>query len=417
MILKISLQPLSNFFFGGESSFNEGDERTRRSTYVLHSNKFPQQTGALGLIRNQLLIQSGLLTDNASRVKDKRRAKVLIGKTGFRLNAQNNFGVIKRISPVFLESTDGEICVPAPLDDVLIPAEGNNKVPMTFALKDATGLLYNYREKEGVYAQFQHPQNGNAKLDDLFISNKRVGITKAARPWGNPVADRDDDSGYYYQTFLGFTPEQPPSAGEHPFYIKGFCFYIELKEQIKNDDIHNDDIPYEWSDEPVQNFVDNKFTLRNAVVEFGGERSTFNMLVEKLEDSNWEIPKVIYKNTSLSDQNQLKVARLVCLSPSYVQHIEKLRSLTYLRVTQTIPFRFLQSAVDTTNHYQKVQRIDGQTSATANAPMTDLLESKLFHLLDRGSVLYFDAVNQAQVEALFKHDDFQIIGYNQYHIL
>ncbi|MHC5879382.1 hypothetical protein ACYT69_10695, partial [Streptococcus pyogenes] len=89
--------------------------------------------------------------------------------------------------------------------------------------------------------------------------------------------NRDDDSGYYYQTFLGFTPEQPPSVGEHPFYIKGFCFYIELKEQIKNDDIHNDDIPYEWSDEPVQNFADNKFTLHNAVVEFGGERSTFNM--------------------------------------------------------------------------------------------------------------------------------------------
>lgn len=407
MILKISLQPLSNFFFGGESSFNEGEERPRRSTYVLHSNKFPQQTGALGLIRNQLLIQSGLLTDNASRVKDKRRACILIGKTGFQLNTPNNFGVIKRISPVFLEASDGAICVPAPLDDVLIPTGDNEKVPMTFEIKDAKGILQNYKEKEGVYAQFQHPQNGNANLEDLFISNKRVGITKAARPWGNPVLD--NDSGYYYQTFLGFKTEKAGTNDyKQIFYVEKFCFFLELDEQISIEDIL-----YQWTDEPVKNFTDNKFTLRNAVVEFGGERSTFNMLVEKIPD--WKMPNVSYKNTLISDKHKDNVSRLICLSPAFIQDIEKLRSLTYLRVTQTIPFRFLQSAVGTTDHYQQVHRIEDQQKGNATA--TALVESKLFHLLDRGSVLYFDSANKAQIEALFKHDDFQIIGYNQYHIL
>ncbi len=412
MILKISLQPLNNFFFGGESSFNEGDERTRRTTYVLHSNKFPQQTGALGLIRNQLLIQSGLLADNASRVKDKQRAKLLIGKTGFRLNNPNNFGVIKRISPVFLEATDGQICMPAPLDDVLIPSQKEGEAPkiMTFELEDTKGLLQNYKEKEGVYAQFQHPQNGNAKLDDLFIAKKRVGITKAARPWGE--TEQDNDSGYYYQTFLGFAIKKEASEQEEApsFYVNKFCFYVELNEQISKDDFD-----YEWSDEPVQNFTDDKFTLRNAVVEFGGERSTFNMLVERIDKPDWEIPAVSYKNTLISDKHKNNVSRLICLSPSFIQDIEKLRSLTHLRVTQTIPFRFLQSAVDTTDHYQKVHRVDGQSKS--NTTVTDLVESKLFHLLDRGSVLYFDSANQEQIVKLFKHDDFQIIGYNQYHIL
>ncbi len=408
MILKISLQPLNDFFFGGESSFNEGETRTRRSNYVLHSNKFPQQTGALGLIRNQLLIQSGLLTDNASRVKDKQRAKVLIGKTGFRLNAQNNFGVIKRISPVFLEANDKEICVPAPLDDVLIPAQKKGEAPkkMTFELEDTKGILQNYEEKEGVYAQFQHPQNGNAKLDDLFISNKRVGITKAARPWGE--VNPDNDSGYYYQTFLGFVSEKETSQEKLDFYVDKFCFYIELNEQISKDDVD-----YEWADQPVKNFTDNKFTLHDAVVEFGGERSTFNMFVEKIPD--WKMPTVSYKNTLISDKHKHNVSRLMCLSPAFIQDMKKLRSLTYLSVTQAIPFRFLQSAVGMTDHYQKVHRVDDQPQGNTTA--TALVESKLFHLLDRGSVLYFDSANKAQIEALFQHGDFQIIGYNQYHIL
>lgn len=423
MILKISLQPLDNFFFGGESSFNEaGMDEFRRATYVLRSRYFPQQTGALGLVRNQLLLQSGLLKDNTAKVKDRQRAEVLIGKKGFRIGSHKaGFGVIKKLSPVFLEATDGKVCVPAPLDDVLVPTgeeEGGPK-QMVFELEKAGGaatkaLLRNYREKAGVYKQFQHPEKGNAQLEQLFTPQQRVGITKAARSWGNTVKARDDESGYYFQTFLSFKTGQKLSKEGLPFYIQGFCFYVELAEQTEKGEIG-----YEWSGGPIKNLKENQYTLQHAIVEFGGERSTFNMLVEKLEGPNWSVPATSYKNTHISEKNKENISRLVCLSPSYIQDIEKLRSLTHLRVTETVPFRFLKSSVGSTSRYQEVHRRNGGNPGekSPKSVMAGMVESKLFHLADRGSVYYFDSANRKQVEGLFQHIDFQTIGYNQYHIL
>lgn len=428
MILKISLRPLNNFFFGGESSFNEpGVDKSRRTSYVLHSRRFPQQTGALGLIRNQLLLQSGLLSDNTAKIRDKEQAKILIGPHGFRLGAkEENYGVIRKLSPVFLEAIDGKLCVPAPLDDVQIPGEENDKPPrnMVFEMKDigeneTKALLRHYREKAGVYTQFQHPDKGNALLGQLYSSHKQVGITKAARPWGNSVEKKGDESGYYYQTFLRFTPEPKPfknehSEGEPPFYIAGFCFYVELSKEATGKEIR-----YEWSEEPARNAKDNRFSLQDALVEFGGERSTFHMRVNKIDDADWPIFKTAYQNTYIAEELKNKVLRLVCLSPCYVQGLDELRLLTHLRVSETVPFRFLRSSVESTENYQEVKRKEGAQpdQAIRNQVPLGLLESKLFQLFDRGSVFYFDAEKKGQIEQLFKHKDFQTIGYNQYHIL
>jgi len=427
MILKISLHPLNNFFFGGESSFIEaGVDKSRRTSYVLHSKRFPQQTGALGLIRNQLLLQSGLLSDNTARIRDKERAKILIGPHGFRLGAkEENYGVIRKLSPVFLEAIDGKLCVPSPLDDVQIPGEekGQPLRNMVFEMKDigenaTRALLRHYREKAGAYPQFQHPDKGNARLDQLFSSHKQVGITKAARPWGNSVEKKDDESGYYYQTFLRFAPEPKTIKNEQPeevppFYIAGFCFYAELSEEVAGKGIR-----YEWSEEPMKG-EDSKFSLQNALVEFGGERSTFHMRVEKIDNAAWPVFETAYQNTSISEEMKNKVLRLVCLSPCYVQDLDKLRLLTHLRVTETVPFRFLKSSVESTEYYQEVKRREGGQSGQAAQKQvrSGLLESKLFHLYDRGSVFYFDAEKKGQIEQLLKHSDFQTIGYNQYHIL
>ena len=217
MILKISLRPLDKFFFGGEGSFREDDkDDSRRSTYLLHSRYFPQQTGVLGLVRNQRLLQSGLLESNASRMSkgNRHKAKMLICPQNFVKEKTDDFGVIQRISPVFLLGAEGAICTPAPLDDRAIPDPEDEAIshPIQFQLDklNETFLprLAHYREKEELFAQVQHPSQGNTKLTSLFVEKERVGITKAAKPWGNEVAGKDDEGGYYYQTFLQFCPKQ-----------------------------------------------------------------------------------------------------------------------------------------------------------------------------------------------------------------
>ncbi len=386
MIKKVSLRPLGKFFFGGESSFNEGGQNAgfeRRATYLLRSNPFPQQTGVLGLVRNQLLLQNGLLKDNTARIDsaDYAKAENLIGKHGFQTQHVGTYGVIKRISPIYLESSSSAMVPVSPLDDLLI----DNKAMVFQSAGDENGpfLLRNYSEKAGLFQQVQKPGSGkNQPLYDVFRSQEQVGITKAARPWAGEVQDQDDEQGYFYQNFLCFNSKQDTA--------RGFCFYVELDGT-------------------------QKIQFQNTIVEFGGERSSFQMKVEDIAGTDFPQPQVEYLHTQIAAN--VKSKRLVCLSPAFVD-MTALRTKSQLIVSQTLTFRFLQTKVKDTQDYQKLER---NTSGNNGSPsFKQTTESKLFQLLDRGSVIYFDASDPAiekDIKALFDYLSFQNIGYNQFLIL
>lgn len=417
MILKISLRPQGKYFFGGESNFNQfGADKMRRSTYMLHSRLFPQQTGALGLLRNQLLLQSGLLSDNTAKVNDRKLAKLLIGDMGFRLDSPiNGYGVIKRISPVFLQSADGALCPAAPLDDVEMK-EGSEeeKKAMVFAQENLSGnipagRLKHYREKEGISTQFQHPEHGNQEVEKLLMDEKRVGITKSTSPWDKydeNDAQEKNESGYYYQTFRQFKTER--AAPDQPFHVEGFCFYADIAPSIKDGDAE-----LKWGDSALAPNQTSGYTLQSALVEFGGERSTFQMNIEVLDgQQDWILPTVKYQHTSIENAPSSSVKRLVLLSPAFVPALSALSQATLFKVTKALTFRFLQSTVSQTRAFQAVHR-KGDVQPDTSA----LVESKLFQLFDRGSVFYFDSNKQAAVESLFDQSSFKAIGYNQYQII
>lgn len=373
MILKISLQPLGKFFFGGENSFNEGDEKNRRATYVLHSRYYPQQTGVLGLIRNQLLLQNGLLWDNSHKITDKAAAKVLIGEHGFKVGYTGNYGVIQKISPVFLADANGQALPQAPRDDVKM-AKDKETWPMTFTQKHGRTLLEGYTEKSGLCDSiYLSGEAGNLCLYKAFASIEQVGITKAAKPNGHEVSDKDDEAGYYYQTSLTLAKASP---------VRSFVFYVKMAETT----------PY---------------ILNDTIAEFGGERSSFSMKVEKTNLPAFPHPTLAYKHTKIAPEVQAK--RLVCLSPAYV-NMGSLRSASLLIVSQSLTFRFFESELAKTEHYQALQR-NGSKNGYG------LSESGLYQLLDRGSVIYFDPAQEAKITVLFESTDFQNIGYNQIIIL
>lgn len=405
MILRISLRPLDKFFFGGETSFKEiGSEDTRRSSYVLHSRLFPQQTGALGLIRNQLLLQSGLLADNSSRVKDSSMAKVLIGKHGFRNSGTtSDYGVINRISPVFLESTDQKICLPAPLLDCPPSEKGDSHMTLVFD-RNLPPLVENYSEKKGITNYFQHPSKGNVALDNLINKAKQVGITKGARPSGEAVEKKDNEAGYYYQTFLQFK-----DSVEEAFNIGAFTFFVDLKTKTQNS---AGDISLNWVDEVSSDFSAGKYTLTSSLVEFGGERSTFFMEVKKLDDATeFEYPKVQHRLTKIKSPEGKQVKALVCLSPAYIHDIHKLSEHSLIRVTESTTFRFLKSSVDTQQHHNIQRGEKAKNNGHA------VLESKRYQLLDRGSTIYFFSDHEEEIKKIFNHQSFEQIGYNQYQIV
>ena len=379
MILKISLKPLDKFFFGGENSFKEtgGNDNDRRATYLLHSRNYPQQTGILGLIRNQLLLQSGLLSDNSAQVKDKAAAKELIGDKSFRMGATGPYGIIEAVGPVFLGDAGGSSWWPAPLDDVLMKKEDDPPYAMQLEKNGRHAFLQGYLEKLGLHAQLQRISGDNLTMDAAFVTQEQVGISKGAKPWGNEIVGQDDEEGYYYQGFVRFA-----ASKENTVTPDRFCCYLKLLEA--------------------------QSPLISGIVEMGGERSTFYMDVEPMDELT-DIPEpepVAYRNTTRA----AGIATLVCMSPAWIPDQEALQKHALLLATQTIPFRFLKSEANT-DHHQNVQR------KNRHQPNGNVTESKLYQLLDRGSVVHFDAANETlknTITHLFNHPGLQQIGYNQY---
>lgn len=390
MILKISLKPQHKFFFGAEASFNDGSTSDRRATYVLHSRHYPQQTGVLGLIRNQLLLQNDLLWDNSARVSDKSKAKALIGAHGFQVGYQGNYGVIQSISTIHLEDGQGQQWVAAPRDDV----KGKDSA-LVFKAVGSQHYLQGYSEKAGLSAQLRSPKKQNQSLEDAFKAIEQVGITKAARPWDRgQVVERDDEEAYYYQTFFTFN-----RAAEIP--IERFSFYVKLADSHQAEGHH-----YSWHGQANAGTL--PYTLQDAMVEFGGERSSFFMEVEPTNLVDFPVAENCYLHTEVDPGVQTR--RLVCQSPCAVD-IALLRPLSQLIVSESLSFRFFRSKVDETLDYQSLQR--DASAKQYNSPV----ESYLYELLDRGSVIYFDPAQQTAITKLFDRDDFKIIGYNQYSIL
>jgi len=160
----ITLKPLEPFFFGGDITFGKfGDENN--STYLVHSRHFPQQTALLGMIRKEMLIQKGFLTTkrNGEWIDKqlKEEAKEFIGDSKFEFNTEQNFGVLKNISSVFLMQN------------------GQKFIKKVKNHQYKNGLLQDYNPKEDIYDNLIAIDNSESKkMEEVFKPVEQVGNSK-----------------------------------------------------------------------------------------------------------------------------------------------------------------------------------------------------------------------------------------------
>jgi len=219
----ITLEVLEPFFFGGDTTFGAlGDEEN--GTYLAKSRYFPQQSAVLGMLKKEILTQSGLLTRkvNGEWVDKslKARATTLVGNEKFDIFTKNkqDFGVIKELSPLFLIKDDKKF----------IPKVAIDK----YKFKD--GLLDGYNPKEDIYDNIISIDNKEVKkYSDIFESVEQIGIKKG--------------------------------GGENAFFKKTS---YTLKENFK-----------------FAFFVDIDFELKDSIVFLGADRSKFKMNVQQSSES------------------------------------------------------------------------------------------------------------------------------------
>jgi len=272
----IKLKPLTPFFFGSEKTFGEG----KNQNYFAKSNPFPQQTTVLGMLRKELLIQAQLFKEhwNCYTPKDKQKIEDLIGKPfRIKINNQNNFGKIKKLSPVFIECKD-EFYIRRPLFDSNF--EFKEITGQTFLNKSMKHIPFikNYSPKEGLPDGFVASDSKNEKtFEEIFKDFVKVGNAKDK--------SEDDEDKFFKQLFYTLSEDC------------SFAFFAELD-----------------------------FDLNPAVVFMGADNSAFKMQVQEA-------------NQSFDDLfvNQSEPGKITLLSDALVD--EKIYEHCKFAITQIVDFR------------------------------------------------------------------------------
>ncbi len=345
----VKLIPHDKFFFGSEKTFGENNE----ANYFVISNYFPQQTGVLGLIRHQLLLQCDdktIFEDN--KIVEKSKADELIGKKSFTIGDGFDFKTIKSLSPIFIcdcniKNTNEVFYFPAnkeyhrheKLNDTCEKETVNEFLQIEL---NPHPLLKGYDAKFGLPNLLMNKKRELLRYKDVFAEHKQVGIRKQYK-------GGTDEKAYYVQTFYKFINNF------------SFAFIVELDSSAK-------------------------FSSRDIVI-FGGEQQAFKM---EVTDFSGEFKELIpdYEKSKNSD-------KVVLVSDAYVT--DDIMSECYFAITDTVDFRFLVTSTSTKNYY---------TGSTKHKTK--------YNLYKKGSVFYGDT---GKIEEKLKNEQFEKIGYNNYKVI
>ncbi len=338
--LLITFTPINKFFFGSSFSFGEG--------FYAESLKFPQPTTVLGCIRNTILIQNGLLSPTTITDSFSDKAKELTGSSIVeRLDdSDDNFGVIEKISPAFIvrlkENSSEDFLFPAPAD---VMQDGNSLIPFGYDVK--TNAMSNYSERKVEYAILS---KRNPKLH-------KVGYFGGKEFWEAYM-------------FGGVLPHNPDYEEENIF-IRYTSVGIGREDRVTKEGMFYTKIDYSLK----KNFafgiilwLNENSILKDGVVIFGGEQSTFNMRVSVLKDTSHPLINMII-NDQCNMLNNLKS----CTNE------EKLFALSPIVLDKDSNFQFARAMKHRIVKGMQVTRMIRRTKA---------LKSEAISMIPAGSVFY-----------------------------
>lgn len=283
----LGLKPLGSFFFGGEVTFGDGEN----INYLVKSNFFPQQTTILGMLRKEMLIQKGYLgmTDKGEVLKaNKKEIEMLIGPESFDINKKDqDFGVINKISPVFLYKSDyswkKSFFSVAPKDFGLEFVKAPGRACFNMNQKEHVPFMKNYEQKTGLAGFFINGACEKIPLDSMFMPVERIGITKGDK-------GTTEEKGLYKQTAYRLK--------------EGFVFAC---------------------------IADLDFSLQNSLVFMGGEKSAFKLSLHDCDKTFEDIFAAAHDDK-----------RAVLLSDAYMK--AEIYDYCDFAVTETMDFRNIKTS-------------------------------------------------------------------------
>lgn len=369
----VTLTPVNKFFFGGDMTFQVGDNENdtfneQYSSYLIESNRFPQQTSLLGMLRFLLLRNSPYF--DGEKITDGDGAKELIGETSFTVkqgHGENDFKSIQSISGCFLqwkeEGRDWTNLSFSPFDSCL-QVENPGKTGLYNGVRKAIPELKGYEAKDG-YTKYVGSGETHIPISDIFVKDTRLGINCDIH------TGKTQNDALFKQISYRLTDKRKIGSGkevsEKPCQFR-FAFTAKV-----------DDGKKDW-----------KLTdFSGQLVSVGGDNSQFIVGITTPEKQ---------PEASKPRENAYKQV-IVLQSPAYLLK-EEVDNACFA-ITEIVPFRFLETSVKLTSY---------------NILNKNITRSVRYQLYERGSVFYFSGPEAKNdfVKALDGKEEFVQIGYNRY---
>ena len=398
-IYKVLFRPLEEYFFGKDGSFSAG---VGDAEYFITSHLFPSQTTLFGIMRYLNLRH---LKDRGTYSEQEKEENVkAIGKKSFCMetaikpengNKEQDFGIIKAISGVFLHEHDLQNKV----SRIYLPLPKDAKEQ-----EDSRGYESIFTEGEDIiidtlYGKKIIPKEYDAKkgLRHGFISTD-AGITDTGKQLHGELKIIDSPFEYVLKTGLRINQKKQLEGNEkigldmtkEPMSSLFKKEYIRLKSEMGQ---------REYSFGIYVKIEDNKkvktLNRLNRIVGMGLGSSLFKVEIKEVqgEESNRLHDDLVLKVDKIFENHPQKEKMVYCISPCYTENLQNLLDKSQFSSIEIIANRPMSSgSIDTT--WRK--------------------EETLYRMLDAGSVLV--AEDLSQVIETFDKKGLQQIGYNHYYI-
>lgn len=374
---RISLTPLSGFFFGQELIAELGN----RTNYYQRSARFPQQSTLLGMLRHQLLLAHGLAHPVVGRTPFS--GADLAGEKGFEPDQppRTTFGTIECLSPVFLQRNHSGHFFLRSREWATLPADADGLLPeerllLKLRQEGKTASVFQEGTVDAPRLYFtrsngkQEPYTGKIEFDELLVDSRTGKATSADDVFSSAlqtgIYKEAVDEAYYRYAYQHMGSKALIKTIEHEDRQYNtltrdwaFCFYARLSE---------DALPE-----------------GTRPVLMGKEQSAFMMSVAKCG------PPDLLKPAEVSGG----FSKITLLSDCFVADEEGWIRASLLRIQDTVRFRSFTSALTGGRFYRKPEK------------------SAAYNLVRRGSVIYTS--DPAAIEKLLMSAaHFRAIGNNYY---
>ncbi len=364
----VILKPLSSYVFGTERQFGE---KRNNENYIVDSLKKPQQTTVLGCIRKEIIKQHNILTfrpDWNYSENEKKLIREKIGKESFDMSrkAPQSFGIIQKISPIFLYKTDKDI------DEDFKMTQENQMSKKLYMKMPKDHNLIEQDKIENKYVPFEKSQKINSNLGEIrYFTNydAKKGLSS------DYISFDAKDIIKSYELFtvdksIGINVNQEEDALFKMMKVRlnkhfSFIFTVQIEDK-KNE----------------------SFKLQDSVITMGAEKSSFQMLVKEFDK---DLIDLINKEEFIKEKN-----KMIFVSDTFVKNIN---NYCECAATQVKDFRNSKTDLEGRNELRKKYNRNNIK----------------FKAIDNGSVVYIkENKKQELIDKINEHQNAQKIGYNQY---